>query len=51
LISIVENALSVTQISPFWQLAIQGFIILLAVVMDAVMKNRDRKTVVRGQQV
>lgn len=43
LISIVENALAVTQVSPFWQLAIQGFIILLAVVLDAVMKTRDKK--------
>ncbi|HOB08574.1 MAG: ABC transporter permease [Limnochordia bacterium] len=51
LISIVENALAVTQVSPFWKLAIQGFIILLAVTVDAVMKNRDRKTVIRGRQV
>lgn len=50
LISIVENALAVTQVSPFWQLAIQGFIILLAVVLDAVMKTRDKKAAARGQE-
>jgi len=40
LMGIIVNALNLIRISPFWKLAVQGLIILLAVVSDAVMSRR-----------
>lgn len=50
LMAISENALNVTQTNPFWKMAIQGFVILLAVVLDEIMKRRTKTSIVRGQQ-
>ena len=43
LLSIIVNALAVTRVNPFWRLAIQGVIILVAVVIDTVMSRRAGK--------
>lgn len=40
LLGIITNALTLVQISPFWQLAAQGFLILLAVLADALIVGR-----------
>ena len=43
LLSIIVNALAVTRVNPFWRMAIQGVIILVAVVIDTVMSRRAGK--------
>ncbi|HEU4328179.1 MAG TPA: ABC transporter permease [Roseiflexaceae bacterium] len=40
LLGVIENALTLVQISPFWQLAAQGLLILVAVVFDALVLRR-----------
>ncbi len=40
LLGIINNALTLVQISPFWQLAAQGLLILLAVIADASISRR-----------
>lgn len=40
LLGIIVNALSLVRVNPFWKLAIQGLIILFAVVTDAIMSKR-----------
>jgi rhamnose transport system permease protein len=40
LLGIINNALTLVQISPFWQLAAQGLLILLAVIADAAIVRR-----------
>jgi rhamnose transport system permease protein len=40
LLGIIQNALTLIRISPFWQLAVQGFLILFAVVTDNVIQRR-----------
>lgn len=42
LLGMISNALTLVQISPFWQLAAQGFLILLAVVVDALVAGKRR---------
>ncbi len=43
LLGIIQNALTLVQISPFWQLAAQGLLILVAVVFDSVVLRRLRR--------
>lgn len=47
--SMIENALNVTQTNPFWKLAIQGIVILIAVAMDQIVRRRKKTKVVREQ--
>lgn len=47
LLGIINNALTLGQISPFWQLAVQGLLILLAVITDATISRRLQRLVVR----
>jgi rhamnose transport system permease protein len=44
LLGIINNALTLVRISPFWQLAAQGSLILLAVIADSVILRRLQKT-------
>jgi rhamnose transport system permease protein len=45
LLGIISNALTLVQISPFWQLAAQGLLILLAVIADsAILRRLQRMT-------
>jgi rhamnose transport system permease protein len=39
LIGILNNALPLINVSPFWQMGIQGSIILIAVVLNALVKR------------
>jgi rhamnose transport system permease protein len=48
LLGVIQNGLTLSSISPFWQLAVQGFLILLAVVSDSSIQQRIRTTVMRG---
>lgn len=51
LLGIISNALTLIQISPFWQLAAQGCLILLAVIADALIVRRvQRITARRGDR-
>lgn len=42
LLGIINNSLTLVQISPFWQLAFQGLLILLAVIVDSFILRRLR---------
>jgi rhamnose transport system permease protein len=45
LLGIISNALTLVNISPFWQLAAQGLLILLAVILDsAILRRLQRAT-------
>ncbi len=48
LLGIIQNALTLVQISPFWQLAVQGLLILLAVIADSSIQQRVKQSFVRG---
>ena len=43
LLSFIINAMNVLKISPFWKMAIQGLIILFAVVFDAYISQRQKR--------
>jgi rhamnose transport system permease protein len=43
LLGIIQNALTIVRISPFWQLAAQGLLILIAVVTDKWILSRTEK--------
>jgi rhamnose transport system permease protein len=43
-LGIINNALTLVRISPFWQLAAQGLLILLAVVVDSFILRRVQRT-------
>lgn len=43
LLAIIVNSLAVLRVNPFWRLAIQGIIILVAVVTDTIMSRRIGK--------
>jgi len=45
LLGIIQNALTLIRISPFWQLAVQGLLILIAVVTDNLISRRVQKRV------
>jgi len=40
LLGIIVNALNLVRVNPFWKLAIQGLVILIAVVTDTIMSRR-----------
>jgi rhamnose transport system permease protein len=40
LLGIIQNALTLIRISPFWQLAVQGLLILVAVITDNLISRR-----------
>ncbi|WP_254391681.1 ABC transporter permease [Terribacillus sp. DMT04] len=44
LLGILNNALPLLNVSPFWQNGIQGFIILLAVIVNVIVKRRVDRT-------
>jgi rhamnose transport system permease protein len=47
LLGIINNALTLVHISPFWQLAAQGLLILLAVIADATISRRLQRILPR----
>jgi rhamnose transport system permease protein len=50
LLGIINNSLTLVQISPFWQLAAQGLLILLAVVVDSFILRRLKRFSSRGKR-
>jgi rhamnose transport system permease protein len=46
-LGLIKNALPVVNISPFWQLAISGSAIIIAVVMNARAEGRARRIILR----
>lgn len=48
LLGIIDNALTLVRISPFWQLAAQGLLILLAVIVDSAILRRLQKITARS---
>jgi rhamnose transport system permease protein len=49
LLGIVVNALNLIRVSPFWKLAIQGLIILIAVISDSLISRRFERTLRKGR--
>jgi rhamnose transport system permease protein len=47
LLGIIENALNVMQISPFWKLGIEGLVIILAVVLDELIARSVQQSIAR----
>jgi len=45
LLGVIQNSLTLVRISPFWQLAVQGLLILIAVVIDNLISRRVQKRV------
>jgi rhamnose transport system permease protein len=45
LLGVIQNALTIVRISPFWQLAAQGLLILVAVITDKWVLGRVKRTV------
>jgi rhamnose transport system permease protein len=44
LLGIIQNSLTLIRISPFWQLAAQGLLILIAVISDKWVLSRVERT-------
>src|SRR4051794_5034030 len=49
LLGIINNALTLVHISPFWQLAVQGLLILLAVIADSAILRRLQRIMPRRE--
>lgn len=43
LLGIIKNALTLIDVSPFWQMAIQGFVILVAIVTNTLVDRRNER--------
>ena len=50
-IGVLNNALSQIHISPFWQMAVQGFIILFAIVINTIMSKRNKEVILRRKEI
>jgi rhamnose transport system permease protein len=46
-LGIIKNALPVINVSPFWQMLIQGFIILVAIIINTVMSQRSQQFIIK----
>ncbi len=51
LIGVINNALNLVRISPFWKLAINGFIILSAVIVDKLISQRINEALVARRKI
>lgn len=51
LLGTIENALILVRISPFWQLAAQGLLILIAVIVDSAIRRRLEQISGTGETV
>ena len=51
LLGILNNALPLVNISPFWQLGIQGLTILVAVVTNVLVKRNNEKAALRRREI
>jgi rhamnose transport system permease protein len=51
LIGVINNALNLVRISPFWKLAINGLIILLAVIVDKIISRKINAVLLARRKV
>jgi rhamnose transport system permease protein len=51
LIGVINNALNLVRVSPFWKLAINGFIILMAVIVDKYIQESVNKTLLERRKI
>ena len=51
LIGVINNALNLVRISPFWKLAINGLIILLAVIVDKLISRRINEILLERRKI
>ena len=51
LLAMVNNALNLVRVSPFWKLAINGFIILMAVIVDKYIQESVNKTLLERRKI
>ncbi len=49
-LGIIKNALPVINVSPFWQMLIQGFIILVAIIINQVMSRRNQQLIIKKRK-
>jgi rhamnose transport system permease protein len=47
----VNNALTVINLSPFYQMAIQGFVILVAIVANTLVDQRNQLAMLRKREL
>jgi len=50
-LGIIKNALPVIQVSPFWQMFIQGFIIIVAVIINTLMSQRSQQLIMKKREL
>ncbi len=50
-LGIVNNALPVIGLSPFFQMAIQGFVILAAIIANSVVDHRTQAALLRTRKL
>lgn len=50
-LGIIKNALPVIRVSPFWQMFIQGFIIVLAIIINTVMSQRNQQIIMKKRKL
>jgi rhamnose transport system permease protein len=48
---IVNNALTVVNLSPFYQMAIQGFVILAAIIANRLVERRNQANMLRTRNL
>jgi len=51
LVGIINNALNITKISPFWKLAINGLILLLAVLLNKMIENKVQQRLKESRRI
>lgn len=51
LIGLLNNGLPLLNVSPFWQTGIQGFVILVAVVMNTLVKRAVDRNHLMGREI
>jgi rhamnose transport system permease protein len=51
LFGILANALPLINVSPFWQQAIQGFVILAAIITNVLIKRNNDRTMLRRRVI
>jgi rhamnose transport system permease protein len=51
LLGILANALPLVYVSPFWQQAIQGFVILVAIITNVLIKRRNDRATLRRRVI
>lgn len=50
-LGIIKNALPVINVSPFWQMFIQGFIIIVAIIINTVMSQRNQQLILKKREL